>query len=187
VAAVREALLDAQQSESAEMFAQRFVPGAWYPVLPILPSAVAAARLRRMPVAAHVKENSAWIAERDLRGVYKVILSVASIEAVAMRLGGLSMRYFDFGSADSRKVGPRVIESEREGIPASLGAWFTWAAEGFIPVALKLAGAKTVAVHTGSPEPEASGGGAGAAGAMPSALDVQAVPTVRLRFQIEWT
>ena len=46
------------------------------------------------------------MARRDLRGVYKVVLELASIEGVAMRLGGLSMRYFDFGEADTRKVRP---------------------------------------------------------------------------------
>jgi hypothetical protein len=178
--AVREAMVDTGQTGAADLFAQRFVPGAWYPVMPILPSAVAAARLRRIPVASHVRENSVWLAERDLRGVYKVILSVASVEAVAMRLGSLSMRYFDFGSADTRKVAPGVIESDRVGIPAALGAWFTWCAEAFIPVALRLAGAKTVAVHAGTPQSEGNESAAGVANA-------EIVPTVRLRFRIEWT
>jgi hypothetical protein len=172
VDAVRQALADAQQHAAARLFEERFVPGGWYPVMPALPSTVAAARLRKMPVANHVRENSAWLAERDLRGVYKVILSVASIEAVAMRLGGLSMRYFDFGAAETRKVGPRAIESDRVGIPAALASWFAWCAEAFIPVALKLAGARTVEVHSGTPEADGEAHG---------------VPTVRLHFEIGWT
>jgi hypothetical protein len=125
-----------------------------------------------MPVSAHVRENAVWVAQRDLRGAYKIILAVASIEAVATRLGGLSMRYFDFGSAETRKTGPHEIESNRVGIPAALGAWFTWCAEGFIPVALKLAGAKSVDVHASSPRPDGVAHG---------------VPTVRLTFRIAWT
>jgi hypothetical protein len=140
--------------------------------MPILPSAVSAARLRKIPVAQHVRENAVWVAQRDLRGVYKIILTLASVEAVAMRLGGLSMRYFDFGAADTRKVGPTAIESDRLGIPAALGTWFTWCAEGFIPVALKLAGARSVSVH--------------AAGARPDG-DAHGIPTVRLTFEIAWT
>jgi hypothetical protein len=138
----------------------------------ILPSAVAAARLRKIPIATHVRENAVWVAHRDLRGVYKMILGVASIEAVVMRLGGLSMRYFDFGGADTRKVGPKEVESDRVGIPSPLGGWFTWCAEGFIPVALKLAGARTVDVHASSPRPDGEEHG---------------VPTVRLTFRIAWT
>jgi hypothetical protein len=125
-----------------------------------------------MTVAQHVRENAAWVARRDLRGVYKIILSLASVEAVAMRLGGLSMRYFDFGSAETRKLGPSSIESDRVGIPAPLGTWFTWCAEAFIPVALTLAGAKSVEIHSG--------------GARPDGV-VHGVPTVRMTFRIAWT
>ena len=173
VAAVRQALVDSQHPLAALLFDEEAaLAGGWYPVMPILPSAVAAARLRKMPVAAHVRENAVWVAERDLRGVYKIILSVASIEAVAMRLGGLSMRYFDFGNADTRKTGPHEVESDRVGIPAALGSWFTWCAEGFIPVALRLAGARSVEVHASSPRSDGVAHG---------------VPTVRLAFRIAWT
>jgi hypothetical protein len=172
VAAVRQALVDSQHQGAALLFEEKMLAGGWYPVMPILPSAVAAARLRKMPVAAHVRENAVWVAQRDLRGVYKIILAVATIEAVAMRLGGLSMRYFDFGSADTRKAGPREVESDRVGIPAALGSWFTWCAEGFIPVALQLAGARSVEVHASSPRPDGVAHG---------------VPTVRLAFRIAWT
>jgi hypothetical protein len=171
-AAVRTALRDAQQADADALFEEKIVAGGWYPVMPILPSAVAAARLRKMPVAQHVRENAVWVAKRDLRGVYKVILGLASTEGVAMRLGGLSMRYFDFGRADTRKVGASAIESDRVGIPAALGTWFTWCVEGFVPVALKLAGAKTVDVRSGPPRPDAV---------------VHGVPTVRLTFEIAWT
>src|ERR1700685_1321438 len=81
--ALRATLLDSGQEHGARFYDTRFTPGGWYPVLPVLTSAVAAARLRRKAVADHVRENSVWIAERDLRGVYRVILRVASVEAVA--------------------------------------------------------------------------------------------------------
>jgi hypothetical protein len=172
MAAVRQALVDSKQGGAAALLEEKFIAGGWYPVMPILPSAVAAARLRKMPVASHVRENAVWVAQRDLRGVYRVVLGLASVEAVAMRLGGLSMRYFDFGAANTRKAGPNEVQSERVGIPAPLGSWFTWCAEGFVPVALKLAGAKSVAVHASSPRPDG---------------EVQGVPTVRLSFRIAWT
>jgi hypothetical protein len=170
--AVRATLIDSGQEEAARFYETRFVPGAWYPVLPVLVSAVAAARLRRKAVGDHVRENSAWLAERDLRGVYRVVLTVASVDAVARRLGGLSMRYFDFGSAETRPVSRGVVESDRAGIPAPLGPWFNWCAEGFVPVALKMAGAKSVAVRTSQPVPEGT---------------MHGVATVRLRFEMRWT
>jgi hypothetical protein len=170
--AVRAALVDSGQEQEARFYEARFVPGAWYPVLPILASAVAAARLRRQAVGAHVRENAAWIAERDLRGVYRLILSVASIETVASRLGGLSLRYFDFGSAETRPAGGSAAHWDRVGIPAALGPWFNWCAEGFVPVALRMAGAKSVEVRAAAPVPHGVSHG---------------VPTVRLHFEIRWT
>jgi hypothetical protein len=171
-AAVIHALEDSGQGEVSSLFGTRFVPGAWYPVFPILAGGVAAARVRRIPVAQHIRENAAWIAKRDLRGVYRVILTLTSVEAVAMRLGALSMRYFDFGGAETRRVRAGVVESERVGIPQTLASWFVWCAEGFVPVALTMAGAKTVEVRSGQARPDGQREG---------------VPTVCIRFEILWT
>lgn len=170
--AVREALVGSGQEQLARFYETRFVPGGWYPVLPVLTSALAAARLRRKAVADHVRDNAAWMAERDLRGVYRVILSVASVEAVVSRLGGLSMRYFDFGSAVTGPKAHGVAEWDRLGIPAALGPWFNWCTEGFVPVALRMAGAKSVEVWAAQPQPDGTAHG---------------VPTVRLHFDIRWT
>lgn len=172
VAAVRGALAAATQTDTERFLGTHFVPGGWYPVMHILPSAVAAARLRGLPVAQHVRENATWVAERDLRGVYRILLTLSSVEAVATRLGALSMRYFDFGGAETRKTRGHLVESERVGIPAPLASWFMWCAEGFVPVALKMAGAKTVEVRTGPPRPDGSRYG---------------VPTVRMSFELIWT
>jgi hypothetical protein len=170
--AVRATLVDSGQAEAARFYKSRIVPGGWYPVLPVLTSAVAAARLRRTPVADHVRENAAWLAARDLTGVYRVILRIVNVDAVASRLGGLSMRYFDFGSAETRPAGRGGVDSDRAGIPAALGPWFNWCAEGFVPVALKMAGAKSVDVRTSQPVPDGTSHG---------------VSTVRLHFEIRWT
>ena len=170
--AVRATLVDSGHEQVARFYETRFTPGGWYPVLPVLTSAVAAARLRRRAVADHVRENSVWVAERDLRGVYRVILSVASVEAVASRLGALSMRYFDFGSVETSPARRGVVESDRAGIPAALGPWFNWCAEGFVPVALTMAGAKSVEVRTAQPVPDGTSHG---------------VATVRRHYEIRWT
>lgn len=171
-AAVRTALANSGHDDAARLYETRFTPGSWYPVLPLLPSAVAAARLRRESVGVHVRENAAWLAERDLRGVYRLILSVASVEMVAKRLGSLSLRYFNFGSAEARSSGPCVAEWDRAGIPAMLGSWFNWCAEGFVPVALGMAGAESVDVRAARPVPDGTSHG---------------VRTVRLHFEIRWT
>ena len=152
-------------------FDQQFLSGGWYDVMPILPISAAAGRVAKEPHPRIVRENARWLAKRDLRGIYKLVVSMASVEMVAERLPDLSLRYFDFGSADGKMVGTTAFESTRCGIPASLADWFMFATSGFVPVALESAGAKEVRVHAWPHVPDGHAHG---------------VPLVRTRFEISW-
>lgn len=169
--AVRSAIAATGDAQLAGFLDQPFVASGLYDILPIIPLSAMAARLRGVPHAQHVRENAAWMAERDLRGVYRIILAVTSIEMVASRLGGLSMKYFDFGRAETSRVGDRVLESRRSGIPAQIAPWFIFAADGFVPVALKLAGAKSVRLRYSQPTPDGL---------------LHGIPGVQIRFEIHW-
>ena len=171
VAALRDTVAATGDLALARFIETPFVASGWYDALPIVPLSAVAARLAGVPQAQLVRENAAWLAERDLHGVYRVILMVASVEMVAMRLGKLSMQYFDFGQAESVRVRDKVVESRRSGIPAALAPWFIFAADGFVPVALKLAGARSVRLRHGSPQPQSAAHGA---------------PMVQIRFEIQW-
>ncbi len=151
---------------------QPFLPGGWYDVLPVVPISATAARLRGVSQASLVRDNARWVAERDLAGVYRILVSVVSPETVAMRLPRLSMQYFDFGGFDAKMVRENVLESHRFGIPAALAPWFVFVTEGFVPYALSVAGAKDVRIRYGPPRPEGEANG---------------TSVVRLRFEIDWT
>jgi hypothetical protein len=150
---------------------QHFLASGWYDILPILAFSEAAARMAGLTHRELVKRNAAWMARRDLTGVYRLMVQIASPQTVAMRLGRLSMRYFDFGTVESEATRDGVVESRRSGIPEIMARWFVWAAEGFIPVAMQTAGAKDVRVSCDPPRPEGTAHG---------------VPTVHLRFAIAW-
>jgi hypothetical protein len=155
----------------AEFFDQSFLSGGWYDVMPVLPIAAAAARISGKSLARIVRDNAEWLAKRDLQGIYRFIVAVASVEMVVERLPALSLRYFDFGNADGRMVGDRCFESQRSGIPAPLAEWFMAAAAGFIPVALTSAGARDVHVRASPPEPDGHAHG---------------VALTRTKFEIRW-
>ena len=165
--AVRAHLTPAQ----AEFFDQPFLSGGWYDAMPVLPITAAAARAAGKSMTRMVRDTSEWVARRDLRGIYKLVVAVASIEMIAERLPDLSLRYFDFGRADGKMIGERVFESNRYGIPAPLAEWFTAATSGFVPVALSSAGAKNVHVRASHHEPDGQAHG---------------VALVRTRFEIRW-
>jgi hypothetical protein len=157
--------------EVADFFDQTFLSGGWYDVMPILPISVAAARAARIPHSRIVRENAQWMANRDLRGIYKLVVAVASVEMVVERLPGLSLRYFDFGHADGKMIGDRSFEATRSGIPVMLADWFALATTGFVPFALGVAGAKDVRVRA---SPHMSDGHA------------HGVALVRTKFEISW-
>jgi len=143
--AVLEALLKMQPAAGlAEFFAQPFVAGVWYDLMPILPLSEAAAHVAGMALQRLVRDNAAWLARRDLNGVYKAIISLASPEMVAKRLPALSLRYFDFGGNVEVATTAKSLSAVRTGIPNQLGDWFMHCTEGFVPVALALAGAVDV-------------------------------------------
>jgi hypothetical protein len=164
--------------ETKAFFEQRFLSGAWYDVMPILPISIGAARVAKVPHPRMVRENAQWMAKRDLRGIYRLVVAVASVELVVGRLPDLSLRYFDFGRADGKMVGARRFESNRYGIPAALADWFVFASAGFVPVALETAGAKGVHVRASPHVPD--GHAQRAQGA------AHGVPLVRTKFEITW-
>jgi hypothetical protein len=157
--------------ETAAFFDRRFLSGAWYDVMPLLPISAAAARASGKTLTKLVRENAEWIAKRDLRGIYKLILAVASVEMVVEKLPDLSLRYFDFGRADGRMSGEKTFESNRFGIPAPMADWFAAATAGFVPVALTLAGARNVFVRSAPHAPDGQAHG---------------VALLRTKFEIRW-
>jgi hypothetical protein len=149
---------------------QRFLTGGWYDLFPVLTASSAAARACQMSTLELVRETAKWQAERDLTGIYRMILAIASPSAVAQRLPSLSKQYFNFGDADGKMMGDGAFESNRWGIPAPLEGWFATVTTGYVPVALEKAGARNVKVRWDStPEGKAHG-----------------VPTVRIKFDIRW-
>jgi len=126
---------------------QIFLANTMYDVLPIVTISEVAATLIGVSHAEYLRPNAAWQAQRDIRGVYKLLFNLMSAEAVALRLGKAAMRYFDFGEASSVMRTPTSCNAEQRGIPKP-AAWFTACVHGFVPVALTMAGAKNVRLRT---------------------------------------
>ena len=166
-----EAVVAKLEPDAAPFFEQRFLTGGWYDVMPILTLSRVAARVAHSPWPRLVRQNAVWLAERDLRGIYRVVVSIASVENVVQRLPELSLRYFDFGDAAGKMVDDRVFEADRYGIPEPLVEWFSIVTSGFVPVALGIAGAKNVRVRTLGHDPDGEAHG---------------VPLVRSRYHISW-
>lgn len=147
-AAVQEQLLDAKLRAFTD---QLFLASAWYDVLPIVPISEAASRAAGASHKEMLVESARWTARRDMRAIHKVLLTLASVDQVALRLPRVALQYFDFGESDARLLERGAMAMTQRGIPIELSRWMVWAVEGFAPVVLEQAGAKNVRLKLAKP------------------------------------
>jgi len=79
--------------------------------------------------------------EQHVTGVYKVLLALASPQAVASRIPRLMGQYFDFGDTTIEQRAPSWIVATRSGLPAPIAPWYAAVSEGYSRVVLAQAGA----------------------------------------------
>jgi hypothetical protein len=120
---------------------QHFVPSTWYDVMPLMAINQAASRVAHENAFDLVRENARWVADRDINGVYRFLLKLASPELVARKLPRASLQYLSFGRAEGVEVASRHHRVLHRGIPRPLVSWFIACVDGFAPMALQIAGA----------------------------------------------
>jgi hypothetical protein len=125
-------------------FTQRFLASSRYDIFPIIPFSRAAAKLAGLPPLQYSKEGARFAANRDIHGVYRFLLKLASPRLVAERLPRAYMQYFDFGQVEGRSLGEREFEIVGRGFPEPVAEWLVTAIEGFVPVAMQIAGARGI-------------------------------------------
>lgn len=140
-------------------FAQRFLPSSMYDVLPLVEAAQIGAKIVGQSWREFVREGAALQAEKDMRGVYRMLLCVASPQLVVERLPRMLVRYFDFGKVVGEFNGSNRYEAVLTGIPKTVGPWLQGVAEGFIPAVMATSGARQTSVIMHPFEFEADGPG----------------------------
>ncbi len=152
-------------------FERTFAAREDYDVLPLVAINAAAARVAGVDALELNRRGARFTAERDLRGVARLVLRALSPAIVALKLPKLAMGYFDFGAADSERVGDKRCRVTQTGVPALLGDWMLSATEGFALVGLERTGARSPAFSSEPPRPDGESHG---------------LPTVTLRFELSW-
>jgi len=125
---------------------QKFLPCAWYDVLPAVPLIKAEAKAMRHTVRRYLQLRSGYQAEQDLSGVYRFLLKLASTEGVALRLPQLFTQIFDFGSSEATVVEPGHVTASVKNFPAVLYDWFASSLEVYAATALRLTNARDCTV-----------------------------------------
>ncbi len=152
-------------------FRQKFSPTAWYDMLPVIPLISAASRASGLPALKVAREVARAQSIRDLGGLSKMMLKLASPDLVVGRLPAVSKLSFDFGAARLLDPMPGQVIFLRTGVPACVVPWYCALTEGFVGTTLERAGGKDVQVTAKMPERDGDCGG---------------IETVTIPFQVRW-
>jgi hypothetical protein len=135
-------------------FRQRFLAGSWYDVGPSILLTQAAAVVAGVAHLDLLRQQARAQAERDIHGVYRLLLKLARPEMIMARLPRAAGRYFDFVRAEVSELRPGCWESRAHGVPAMAQHSYMAGTEAFVVKALELSGAKEVKHRWLPPEPE---------------------------------
>ena len=142
-----ERMLDAIDDPALkDFFRQHFLASSFYDVFPLAWAAVIGAKMSKMPYLDFVRIRTREQAKLDVGGVYRVLLALASPNAVAQRLPRLVSQYFNFGGATVQKNVPGEVMAVQSGMPLPLVPWYEVLVTNYCEVVLSRAGAKNLQV-----------------------------------------
>ena len=82
------------------------------------------------------------MAERDQRGVYKLLLHAIFPEMLVKRLPRIGSQLFSFTSSEVREIGPGHWENAISGVPVVLKTLYCESSAAFVSRALRTTGAR---------------------------------------------
>lgn len=142
----RSVLERIEDPRAVDFLRQTFLPSSMYDIFPLLDAGVVGARIVGKSYRTFVREGAEYQADRDMSGVYRVLLRFASPRRVIERIPRVFMQYMDFGNIDGALAGPSRFEGVVSGIPQPVCPWIQSVLEGFIPVVIRRAGASQASV-----------------------------------------
>lgn len=166
-----DALLAALRPELSAFMQQRFIPGVFYEALVVPELIQVEAAICKLSVEEYLARRTRWQANRDLRGVYRVVIRMAPPEFTVSRLMMVMTQMFNFGSATVTGSGRGHLEVEVGGVPRILAAWLNQTIGLYGEICLKMAGTTEAEVLPHDIQDES---------------DVFGHPTVRLSFRCRW-
>lgn len=134
-------------------FQQPFLAASRYDVYPLVVMGRICARMLGLTFSEFIRMRAKYQAERDISGVYRMMLRLASPMAVAKKLPQLTAQYFDFGRGEVEELSATSVKTMRSEIPLDLFPWYTPIAETYVMIALEMNGAKKPRARVYPPKP----------------------------------
>jgi hypothetical protein len=139
------AMLDCVADPALRAFYQQtFLAASFYDIYPLVAGGHVCARMASTTFEGFVRVRTRYQAERDVAGVYKMLLKLTSPESLALRLPRLVGQYLDFGKADAHLVKPGHVVGTQAGTPRTIARWFSIVHEEYFSTLLPMAGARNV-------------------------------------------
>ena len=120
---------------------QPFLASSFYDLYPLVMAAGPSAEASGMTPRAFAETRSRVQAPKDLRGVYRFLLSMVPTRTVARRIPQLFTQIFDFGKAEVAREEGTEIDVTFDGIPSALAPWFGTVVCAYGESALRTSGA----------------------------------------------
>ncbi len=139
---LRKALASLSDPTLREFFEQQFQVASWYDVFPLIAINLRRARVVGMPFNVLQFTLSRELAEHELAGANKLLLTLVSVESLTMRIATFNNYYFDYGTFTSQIDGACKISGTRKGIPRATLGWHCASMQGFLQCVLEKAGMK---------------------------------------------
>jgi len=133
--------------ELAAYLGQPFLAGSWYDLFPFVALQKAAGLTLGISGLEFATRFSRFQAQRDISGLYRLLLKLASPEMVMARLPKVAGQYYDFIEVTVSEVEKGVFESRISGAPAVAAGMYRVSSTAFVQEALTAAGAKGVNVQ----------------------------------------
>ena len=139
---------------------QVVLPIAQYDALPIAPISEAIAAVEGRSLGDSISQRARGVAEHDVSVMQRLLFRLVSPDTIVVdRLPKVALRYFDFGHASGRLLGPKKGEIRLERIPTILAPWFLHMLRGYVAFVLSNAGASNPVVREVSTTVDGERGG----------------------------
>lgn len=155
-----------------DFVSQVFLPVGLYDALPLRPFTEAVALAEGRAYDESVRTRARAVAQRDIGGLYKLLLRAVSPATAIDRLTRVAQRYFDFGAVTTRSAGDRRVEGTHTGMPRVIAPWFTPMLDGYAATVLEMSGARSPRVRFSAPERDG---------------EREGIETVTIRFEVSWS
>lgn len=108
-----------------DFFAQPFLAGSFYDMLPLAAGSAVVAEMTRTPLEAFAQQQGRSQAIHDVQNAYRALLQGRTADDFHLRLRPLASRYYNFGEWDVSRDEPQRIRIACRGVPVWLMTWFT--------------------------------------------------------------